>query len=977
MIGDGKNKVVHSWKIRSRSGGQIQYSSMTVGRRIHINARKITAFSLMLIMVVSSLLAIIVTYDAMNGRSTALWTNTPPFAVINGTDTGIVGEMMSFNGSSSYDSDGTISSYLWEFSDGRTFSGPIAYHVFADYGNYYVNLTVTDNATATGKDSMTVMIWLEGPVAKIAMPTKATEDCDVFLSGAQSYFFGDRPDNPAPGRTIINYSWNFGDGLVGYGVNQTHQWASTGSYIVTLTVKDNGGNWSRPAAAVFEILPAGASAIGVSLGRHSLLPSETTDLTISIVDACGNVVTDFTGGVSIACNKSSGVTKPSSYAFTLPDAGVHTFIGAVSFGLEGQYNISASVDANSSILGYDFATVCNRTVEIKIYDIFQGPLPDYWLMRSKYYLLSDEGFRNTSPAIEIYRFGDNNAGQLSTVYSINVEARNIPEYNMSSPTFTALKNPTTGKGNVTIDLDYYTLTQAQVLALDGVYIPPGKANDWDGWEIFLTNNVTMDRAAASQIIGLPLPTTLIYSDAGDFWYYLDNPANLSWWWDADISDGSWMPGNFTTQDYWDAIYLGGEGGYGVTCGRLDMKSCEDYYNFGQGMWSSSCMRLVYVDADHVTLSYWQVGYSYSELISRWLYWGGPGSGANYPNGTPNGIVPFEPWYDHMSLDVNISDDRANVSMSGVVIYSFRAWTSDAAPAGTATFRWEVIRLDYLVSISGFLSEMDVYAPNRDNTDPKYQLRDPGSSRFGETAKYDYVPANVQLKLGESLIIEAPKTLAVGYRPKAMTGNYSIPGPQQAGEYNSIRMQERFGNATIHPVGALPGTTSIDARTGDLKIVGPFIPIVKYISTIPWLIAEPAPRIELWVGPQEIYAPCAGFLFSPLTGDSTTVFDFNGSYSGDVEDSLATLEVRWDWDGDGTWDTGWSTSKVLSHPFGAPGDYTVLMEVKDSDGLTNITALQVHVDVVIPEFADLAIPIISMVVVIAFFGRRRSSQREEE
>jgi len=244
-------------------------------------------------------------------------------------------------------------------------------------------------------------------------------------------------------------------------------------------------------------------------------------------------------------------------------------------------------------------------------------------------------------------------------------------------------------------------------------------------------------------------------------------------------------------------------------------------------------------------------------------------------------------------------------------------------------------------------------------------------------KYDYVPANVQLKPGESITIEAPRELAVGYRPKAMTGNYSEPNPQLSGEYNSIRMQERFGNATIHPIGALPGTTAIDARTGDLKIVGPFVPIVKYIPTIPWLISEPAPRIELWVGPQEVYAPCAGLLVSPLTGDMATVFNFNGSYSCDVEDALGALEVRWDWNGDGTWDTGWSTSKVLSHSFAPGGDYTVLMEVKDSSGLTNITHAQVHVENVIPEFADIGIPIVSMVIIIAFFARRRGSQRDEE
>jgi len=197
-----------------------------------------------------------------------------------------------------------------------------------------------------------------------------------------------------------------------------------------------------------------------------------------------------------------------------------------------------------------------------------------------------------------------------------------------------------------------------------------------------------------------------------------------------------------------------------------------------------------------------------------------------------------------------------------------------------------------------------------------------------------------------------------------------------GHFDSLRMLERFGNATIHPIGALPGTTAIDARTGDMTIVGPFVPIINYRTDITWLVDEPAPIIELWVGPMEVYAPCAGLIVSPLTGDMATVFNFNGSYSCDVEDSLAALEVRWDWEGDGTWDTGWSTGKVLSHSFAPGGDYTVLMQVRDTDGLTNITQVQVHVENVIPEFTDIGIPIIFTVIIIALLARR-SGQRKEE
>ena len=843
-----------------------------------------------------------------------------PVAVITGDSNGAVGELMQVDGLSSYDPDGSIASYLWEFSDGTTATGPVAYHVSPDYCNYSVDLTVTDNLGATNTVSMLVIIGLGSPVAKIAMPEKATVGQNIILSGAESFC--------PTGRAFVNYSWGYGDGSVGYGNYSIHSWASTGSYIVTLSVKDDLGAWSRPACAVIEILPTGVTAVSVSLEKHSLLPSEATTLTLSIVDAGGNVVTDFTGDVSIVCNESTGVTIPFTYAFTLGDAGTHEFVDGVSFSLEGSYNVSASVDLNPSIFGYDFATVCNRTVEIRIYDIFELPLPDYWLRRSQYYMLGDEGFRNTSPVVGILRTGVTSAGHLWTTYMMKVEARNIPEINMSSPTFTALRNPTTGKGNATIAIDYHMMNQSEILAKDGVYWSAGMASNWDGWEYFLTYNATMDRAAAEQIINLP---------------------SASWTSQADV-DAWWAANNLTVKNVWNRNvyltepgYLGAEGGYGIFVGRLDLKSCEDYYNYGQGLWNSQ-FRLLFIDANHVSLVYFNVGYGYDNLLSRFLYWGGIGSGANYPNGTPNGIVPFEPVYDNMSLRVDIDDDHANVSMYGGIVYGFRAWESDVAPEGTAIWRWEIQRLDYLVSSFGGLSELDIFRPFRNSSDPRYELRDPGSSRlpvdggqWGPTSQYDYVPAVMTLKLGESLVIEEPRTMAVGYRPKGMTGDPTDGSNWLGGYYDSLRMLERFGNATIHPIGAPTGTTAIDARTGDLKIVGPFYPIVNTIPGYPWLQSEPAPRIELWVGPMEVHAPCAAFTIAPATGDITTVFNFDASFSCDVEDTPDQLEFRWDWTGDGVWNTDWSNfNKTAMQTYPLVGNYSVWLEVRDSSGLTNIT-----------------------------------------
>jgi len=56
-----------------------------------------------------------------------------------------VGEKVSFDGSSSYDPDGTIVNYLWSFGDGDTASGATTTHVYAAGGTFMVALTAIDN----------------------------------------------------------------------------------------------------------------------------------------------------------------------------------------------------------------------------------------------------------------------------------------------------------------------------------------------------------------------------------------------------------------------------------------------------------------------------------------------------------------------------------------------------------------------------------------------------------------------------------------------------------------------------------------------------------------------------------------------------------------------------------------------------------------------------------------------------------------
>lgn len=72
--------------------------------------------------------------------------NQPPVASF--TYNTVSTSVSNFDASASYDTDGTIVSYEWDFGDGTTDSGVIVTHVYPSPGNYIATLTVTDNAGA-------------------------------------------------------------------------------------------------------------------------------------------------------------------------------------------------------------------------------------------------------------------------------------------------------------------------------------------------------------------------------------------------------------------------------------------------------------------------------------------------------------------------------------------------------------------------------------------------------------------------------------------------------------------------------------------------------------------------------------------------------------------------------------------------------------------------------------------------------------
>ena len=65
-------------------------------------------------------------------------------------------------------------------------------------------------------------------------------------------------------------------------------------------------------------------------------------------------------------------------------------------------------------------------------------------------------------------------------------------------------------------------------------------------------------------------------------------------------------------------------------------------------------------------------------------------------------------------------------------------------------------------------------------------------------------------------------------------------------------------------------------------------------------------------PESNTAPTAIFTIAPAFGSVDSTFTFDASGVSDVEDPVANLQVRWDWESDSVFDTEFSTTKIIKH-----------------------------------------------------------------
>jgi PKD repeat protein len=143
----------------------------------------------------------------------------------------------------------TIDSWSWDFGDGNTSTQQNPTHTYASSGYFDVSLTVT--GTSGTNDTETIQIWVG--------PNQApTADFSYTVLGGNVVAFADQSTDIDG--TVQGWSWNFGDGNTSTDQNPTHQYASPGTYSVTLTVTDDDGATDDVTRSVSVILQYCASS---------------------------------------------------------------------------------------------------------------------------------------------------------------------------------------------------------------------------------------------------------------------------------------------------------------------------------------------------------------------------------------------------------------------------------------------------------------------------------------------------------------------------------------------------------------------------------------------------------------------------------------------------------------------------------------------------------------------------------------------
>jgi len=310
--------------------------------------------------------------------------------------------------------------WTWDFGDDTVAYSENVNHAYSDEGNYTVNLTLMNSLNETYNFTTTISV----DVLRAGFNPSGDEQ-----PGKTIYF----NDASIGSSSLVNWTWEFGDGNRSYDRNTSHMYTETEEYNITLTVRDTLNNTDIYAKPVFieSFAPEFVSVVDdpdlVGFGSNVMISADFFDNQSGVESVMVNITypDNTTGNFTMGQNVSS----EHDFVYIFNDTwqnGVYNYsIWVVDHANNTNYtsgfNFTVSADATISICTVKNIFTNNESINFTDPPAQPVNTPDAWQLTNRgetwnqYYNQQEKNYRVTCSDTPInYKDTGNNYQPINT-----------------------------------------------------------------------------------------------------------------------------------------------------------------------------------------------------------------------------------------------------------------------------------------------------------------------------------------------------------------------------------------------------------------------------------------------------------------------------------------------------------------------------------------------------------------------------------
>jgi PKD repeat protein len=216
-----------------------------------------------------------------------------------------MGQTVTFDASSTIDEGATCTScsFVWDFGDGSTGTGRITTHAYGAAGTYTVTLVATDSV-GTSSTPLTHTVTVSDTTIPTGLSVTSSPNPPIAKQAATFTAIA----TAAANHHIVSYQFIWGDGDTNNSSSPViqHTYSQSGSYLVTLTVRDDL-NQSATANTVITV-SSGLTAVFTTNKAGTTVTFDASTSLSQVASTITDYAWDFESDGTYDANGSSPIT---------------------------------------------------------------------------------------------------------------------------------------------------------------------------------------------------------------------------------------------------------------------------------------------------------------------------------------------------------------------------------------------------------------------------------------------------------------------------------------------------------------------------------------------------------------------------------------------------------------------------------------------------------------------------------------------